>query len=378
MRPRSSEARLRARSSLICVLSTVTLASCGDAEKPRDDRVPVRTVVVGSSTGETTRETDTPGYAGTIASSFESDVAFRVPGRIVARAAGLGDRVGAGSVLATLDAEPFRIAARSADASVAAVRAELTQTEGEFSRNAPLAAERIVAPAQLDRLRAQRDSARARLADAQARAAAARDDLGYATLRSPTSGVVTQVSVEIGQYLALGQVAFRVARPNALDALVDVPESVIASLRPGMPATITLASSKGPIPGRIREVSPAADPATRTYRVKIALAATQSARIGMTAKVNFRSAITAETGGAINGAAFMLPLTAITQAGQRPAVWVVRANGALELRPVTLGAYAENSVAVSAGIRQGERIVSAGVHRLDARQRVKLWDGRLP
>ena len=377
MRPRSTNSRSRTRSSLICLLLTVTVASCGDAEKPRDERVPVRTVVVGNA-GVTTQVSNTPTYAGTIASSFESDVAFRVPGRIVARAAGLGDRVGAGSPLATLDPEPFRIAARSADASVAAVRAELTQTEDEFARNAPLSAERIVAPAQFDRLRAQRDSTRARLLDAQARAAAARDDLSYATLRAPTSGVITQVSAEVGQYLAPGQVAFRVSRPDVLDAVVDVPESVITSLTPGMPATIALGSSNEPIAGRVREVSPAADSATRTYRVKIALASTGAARIGMTAKVNFTFAIPAGSGEAANRSAFSLPLTAITQAGPRPAVWVVKSSGALELRPVILGEYAENSVTVSAGVRQGERIVSAGVHRLDARQRVKPWDGRLP
>jgi len=377
LRPRSTNSRSRTRSSLICLLLTVTVASCGDAEKPRDERVPVRTVVVGNA-GVTTQVSNTPTYAGTIASSFESDVAFRVPGRIVARAAGLGDRVGAGSPLATLDPEPFRIAARSADASVAAVRAELTQTEDEFARNAPLSAERIVAPAQFDRLRAQRDSTRARLLDAQARAAAARDDLSYATLRAPTSGVITQVSAEVGQYLAPGQVAFRVSRPDVLDAVVDVPESVITSLTPGMPATIALGSSNEPIAGRVREVSPAADSATRTYRVKIALASTGAARIGMTAKVNFTFAIPAGSGEAANRSAFSLPLTAITQAGPRPAVWVVKSSGALELRPVILGEYAENSVTVSAGVRQGERIVTAGVHRLDARQRVKLWDGRLP
>ena len=335
-------------------------------------------MIVGAKAGVDARSSDIPEYAGSIASGFESDVAFRVPGRIVTRRAGLGDRVGVGSALATLDPEPFRIAARSAEASVASARAELTQTESEFARNAPLAAERIVAPAPVDRLRAQRDSARARLLDVQARAAAARDDLGYATLRSPTNGVVTQVSAEVGQYFAPAQVAFRVARPDALDALVDVPESIVASLRPGMPATITMSSSQGPIAGRVREVSPAADPATRTYRVKVSLAATGAARIGMTAKVGFPTATASATSGATGGASFTLPLTAITQAGKRPAVWVVKANGTLELRPVTLGAYTDTGVAAIAGLRRGERIVSAGVHRLDGRQRVKLWDGRLP
>ncbi len=378
MRPWSTIAHSNAPKIVLCLLSTIALASCGEADKPRDDRVPVRTVVVGAGAGASGSSSATPEYAGSIASSFDSDVAFRVPGRIVTRRAGLGDRVIVGSALATLDPEPFRIAARSAEASVAAARAELIQAEGEFARNAPLAAERIVAPAQIDRLRAQRDSTRARLLDVQARAAAARDDLGYATLRSPTAGVITQVNAEVGQYLAPGQVAFRVARPDALDAIVDVPESIIASLRPGMPATITISSSQSPVSGKLREVSPAADPATRTYRVKVSLAATGDARIGMTAKVSFPAAPISATRVATTKTSFTLPLTAITQEGKRPAVWVVKPNGALELRPITLGAYTDAGVAVSAGVRRGERIVSAGAHRLDPRQRVKLWDGRLP
>ena len=209
------------------------------------------------------------------------------------------------------------------------------------------------------------------------RTAAARDDLGYATLRAPTTGVVTQVSAEVGQYLTPGQIAFRIARPDALDAVVDVPESVIAALRPGLPATIAMGSSQVPISGRIREVSPAADPATRTFRVKVALSNAGRARIGMTARVAFPTASTAN-GGPANNVAISIPMTAITQAGRRPAVWVVKPNGALELRPVILGNYGESSVAVTAGVHRGERIVSAGAHRLDAKQRVKPWDGRLP
>lgn len=378
VRPWATIAHSKAPKIVLCLLSMIALASCGEAEKPRDDRVPVRTVVVGSTAGATALSGATPEYAGSIASSFDSDVAFRVAGRIVTRRAGLGDRVSVGSALATLDPEPFRIAARSAEASVAAARAELIQAEGEYARNAPLAAERIVAPAQVDRLRAQRDSARARLLDVQARAAAARDDLGYATLRSPTAGVVTQVNAEVGQYLTPGQAAFRVARPDALDAIVDVPESIIASLRPGMPATITISSSQAPVSGKLREVSPAADPATRTYRVKVSLATTGNARIGMTAKVSFPATTGTAMSGTVAGASFTLPLTAITQSGKRPAVWVVKGSGALELRPVTLGTYADNGVTVRAGVRRGERVVSAGVHRLDEGQRVKLWDGRLP
>lgn len=374
MRTRSSARATRYAPIALWFGSALLLAACSGKEPPIDNRIAVKTFVVGSVSGSRAPTEQPAQYTGSIASSFESDIAFRVPGRMVARRVNLGDRVGEGSPLAVLDPAPFRLAARSAQASVEAARAELTQAESELDRNTPLGQESIVAPAQIERLRAQRDSARARLRDAEARDAAARDDIGYATLRSPTSGVVTQVSAEVGQYLTPGQTAFRVARPDALDAIVDVPESIVSSLRIGMPAAISVSSSQGTIAGRIREISPAADPATRTYRIKVALNTIGSVRIGMTARVRFPSAVTSSSG----GAAFIIPLTAVAQAGKLPAVWIVKSNGALELRRVRLGSYIGNGVTVSTGLRSGERIVSAGVHRLDARQRVKLWDGRLP
>lgn len=151
----------RACISSSLLLAALSLSACSSDEPKRDDRVPVRTIVVGNAGGQTSVANELPRYAGSIASSFESEVAFRVPGRVATRRANLGEFVQAGAALATLDPSPFAIAARSTDAAVAAARAEVAQAEAEFARNAPLAADRIVAPAQLDRLRAQRDAARA-------------------------------------------------------------------------------------------------------------------------------------------------------------------------------------------------------------------------
>lgn len=374
MRTRSSAPHIRYAPITLWFGSALLLAACSADDPTVDNRIAVKTFVVGSVPSSQGGSGQARQYAGSIASSFESDVAFRVGGRMVARRVNLGDRVGTGSPLAVLDPAPFRLAARSAQASVEAVRAELAQAESELARNAPLGQEHIVAPAQIGRLRAQRDSARARLRDMEAREAAARDDIGYATLQSPASGVVTQVSAEVGEYFTAGQAAFRVARPDALDAIVDVPESIVSSLRTGMPAAISVSSSQGTVPGRIREISPAADPATRTYRIKVALNTIGPARIGMTARVSFPSSAMSSSG----EPALVIPLTAVAQAGKLPAVWIVKSNGTLELRRVGLGSYTNNGVIVSAGLRSGERIVSAGVHRLDAQQRVKLWDGRLP
>jgi len=359
----------------LLIAALMLSSGCSGDGQPEDTRVMVRSIVVEpveSGSSETSAA-----YAGVITSSFESDLAFRVPGRIVSRRVAVGDAVSRGSALATLDPAPFQTASRSAEAAVAAARAELTQAENDVARNASLAADRIVAAADMARYETQRDAAAARLKDAQARAAGARDDLSYAALRSPIDGVVTSVTAEVGQYLAPGQVAFRVARPGTLDAVVDVPESAIAGLRPGQAARVQLASGDGqPLAGTIREIAPAADPASRTYRVKVALSSPASARIGMTARVSFTSQPSTSTDQQIF---FRVPRAAIIQDDKRrPAVWVIADKGKIALRPVALGQMAGTDVTITSGLRRGERIVTAGVHRLDAGQVVRLWDGRLP
>lgn len=358
-----------------CALALATLGGCSGEPAKVDRRVPVRMITVGAPSYAAGSATP-PTYAGAIASSFESDIAFRVPGRVVARPAGLGSSVDRGAVLAALDPAPFRLAQQAAAAQVTAAAADAAQARSDVQRNAPLATDRIVPPAQLDRLRTQADTARARLAEARSRAAAARDDLGYATLRSPTSGVVTQVNVEVGQFLSAGQVAFRVARPGSLDAVVDVPEGVVAALRPGVPASVEVAGQAS-LPGRIREVAPAADPATRTYRVKVALDRPGPARIGMTARVRFSAAAAPAGPATTSGTAARLPLSALFAFRGRPSVWVARADGSLEARPIHVTGYDRDAMAVE-GVRSGDRVVTAGVHRLDPSLKVKPWDGRLP
>lgn len=361
-----------------CVLAAVVLLSsgCSGDGQPEDTRVMVRSMVLQPAAGAAIGSG--PTYAGTISSSFESQIAFRVPGRVIARNVDVGDSVGDGAVLARLDPAPFNINARSADAAVAAARAELAQAEGDVARNAPLAADKIVAAADMSRLLTQRDAAAARLRDAQARSTGARDEVSYASLRAPAGGVVTAVSAEVGQYVAPGQAAFTIAKPGSLDAVVDVPESIVASLRTGGSASIVLASSNAaPITGRIREIAPAADPATRTYRVKISVGASEQARLGMTARVTFN--VTQSEGTVAPTASFVVPRAAIANAArQLPAVWVIGDKGQIALRPVTLGSYAGTNVTILGGVRQGERIVTAGVHRLDAGQSVRLWSGKMP
>ncbi len=348
------------------------MSGCGREAEADVAAIPVRVMTVGAPDAAILAQD--PTYSGVVMARTEAAVAFQVAGRMTDRRVEVGDGVVAGTVLATLDPTPYRLAADAARSSAAAAAAVRDQASGDVERNAPLAADRIVPAAQFDRLKTARDTAQARAGEAQSRLRAAQNDLGYTALRAPSSGVITEIQAEVGQYFAPGQVAFRIARPGSLEAVVDVPESVVASLRAGMPASVALLANDGAsLSARVREIAPSADPATRTYRVRVTLDDPRQARMGMTARVRFDGL---STEGGVAG--LQVPMSALFNQKDRPAVWVIKPDGtSLELRPVTVTAFAANGATVSAGLRRGDRIVTAGVHRIDAGQRVRIWDGRL-
>lgn len=376
----TSQSPVRYRSAVSALMLGVficpVLSGCGEKAEAETPQIAVRVMTVGADAAANPNQA--PSYSGVVMPRIESAVAFRVAGRMTDRKVNVGDSVRGDQVLATLDPAPFKLAIDAASSVVTAATAERSLAAGEVARNKPLADRGIVAAAQFDRLKNARDTTEARLSEAQSRLSVAQDDLGYAALKAPTSGVVTEVSAEVGQYLAPGQVAFRVARPDTLEAVVDVPEAVVASLKADTPAIVELLANSGkPLAAHVREIAPAADAATRTYRVRVVLQDAQQARIGMTARVRFAATVGGDNQRTVMS--FRLPMQAIFNQDKQTAVWVVSPDGgSIALRPVTVAAFDSNGATITSGLSQGERIVTAGVHRLDAQQRVRIWNGDLP
>jgi multidrug efflux system membrane fusion protein len=193
-------------------------------------------------------------------------------------------------------------------------------------------------------------------------------------VRADTAGVVTATLAEPGQVVSAGQPVVRIARLEALDAVVSVSESQIAAVREASSARVSLWSAPDRLyEARIRDIAAAADPAARTYLVKLELMRPDAAlRIGMTANV----ALVGDPAQRRNGV--VVPLSALAQRGTAPAVWVVGANNALELRPVQVRQYREDAVVLDGGVAAGEIVVAAGVHKLRAGQVVQpLPEGTL-
>lgn len=349
----------------VCALPILlTLGGCdkpsGAAAMPEPR--PVRVATVRLEAAETTAR-----WPATLRPRVEADLAFRVGGKVISRLVNVGDRVDAGTPLARLDTTDLELAVKAARAQLASARADADNARGEFERYSKLRSDGWSTPQVLDQRRTAAEKATAAVRQIESDLDSKTNALNYTTLLADGPGVVTSTSIEPGQVVAAGQSALRVARLGEIEAVANVPENAVRDLR-DRSLTVELWAMPGrEVAGSLREVSPSADAATRTFQAKITLAAPpDGALIGMTATVVARS----RAGGAIA----RLPIAALTQSGTDPAVWVVDADrGSLELRPVRVAAFAGNEVVLSDGVRDGERVVSAGVHKLDAGQKVRVW-----
>jgi multidrug efflux system membrane fusion protein len=211
------------------------------------------------------------------------------------------------------------------------------------------------------------NTTKAKLEQARAQALVAANQSSYTTLAAEADGVITAVSLEPGQVVSPGQTVLRFARPDEKEVVISVPESRLGELRDAKTIVVAvLAAPDKPAAGRIREIAPNADAATRTFAVRVSVLDPDPAiRLGMTANVALGESRPEEV--------IRLPLSALTQANARPAVWVVDPQSSrVNLRPVEVGAYREDGVTVTAGLKPGEVVVTAGVHKLLAGETVRV------
>lgn len=350
------------RTILLAPALLLLLAGCGNGEPPPDPVRPAltQTVVPGAAA---TRAV----YSGEVRARHETDLAFRVGGKLVARLVDPGARVKRGQPLARLDPEDARLAAAGAQAQLAAAQSDLALAKAERDRHAELLAKGFISQSAFDAKRNAHEAAAARAEQARAQAELSGNQAAYTTLVADADGVVLSVAAEPGQVVAAGQPVLRLAREGEKEVVVNVPESQVARFAPGQAAAISLwADPSVAFPGKVREIAGGADPVTRTYTVRIAApAAPAAAQLGMTANVVFAPGTDPNL--------VVLPLAAVTRTGGEATVWVVdRASGAVARRAVTIGQYREDGVAITAGLHAGDVVVVAGVHKLRPGQVVRI------
>lgn len=362
-------AALRVGRLLSCALTlTAILAACQPSDEIQPVPEPVRPVRV--LTVEKLPGGETVTLTGNIQAQDDVALAFRVGGQLIERTVNVGDRVRAGQVIARLDAVNERHAVDAARANLAGAMARLVEARNTVARYQPMLARGFVARAQFDRAVEARDAAQAQVDAAQAQVNTAENQLGFTTLVADGPGTVTARGAEPGEVVAAGAMIVRLARQSGRDAVFDVPARVIEAA--SAEDTVSVALSSDPrvtTTGRVREVSPQADPVTRTFKVRVGLATPPDAmRLGSTVTG------TIQLGGT---AGIKIPTSALTATGGAPAVWTLDPEShTVALRNVDVVRYELDRVLVSQGLEPGELVVTAGVQTLCPGQQVRLLGER--
>ncbi len=357
--------RLRAWLLAGALAAGLAVAGCGKKVEKAPDVRPVRLAQLQPATGKTAFE-----FSGDVRPRVESRLGFRVGGKIAARLVDVGANVKKGQPLARLDATDLSLAEAGSRAQYDAAKTDRDLAASDLKRYNELFAKGFISAAERHRRQATYDAAESRVQQAAAGLRNQSNQTGYAVLTADADGVVTAVDAEVGQVVTPGQPVIRVAQTAEKEIAIGLPEDQVDMLR-GIPdVTIhTWADPGRTLPGRVREISGAADPVTRTYATRVTVPNPPAdLKIGMTAVVRFMR--TGET------PAIRVPLTALLQEQGRNQVWIYEkdASGAAgTVRPVsvTLGEPVGNEVEVRGGLSPGQTIVTAGVHLLKAGQTVR-------
>ncbi len=349
-------------------VAVLLLAGCGrDAPPPPPDVRPVRAEQVGMHASNSSTR-----YAGEVRARYETALAFRVGGRVSTRQVEVGGTVKAGQVLATLDPQDYALAVRAARAQLAAAEAEARLAQQDLQRFTELRAQNFIAQAELDRRRATAEAAQARARQLRAEVARQGNQQAYTRLTAPHAGVVTAIDFEAGQVVAAGQPLARLARTGELEVRIDVPENALDGLRAAKDLTIRLWSLPDrPYAGTLRELSPMADAASRTYSARVTFTRPDAdVKLGMTATVEARQK---------SASSLSVAQSALFRVNGRPQVWVVdRQSKKVAARSVQIGALAGERATIVSGLAAGEWVVTAGVHKLAPGQTVRLTTARQP
>jgi RND family efflux transporter MFP subunit len=348
---------------LIAAAVPLLLSACSKPAEKTEDIRPVRTMVLSASSADVNAE-----FSGEVRPRIESRLGFRVGGKITARKVDVGAPVRRGDVLMQLDPQDLKLSQAQALANLRASETSRDLARSEMKRYQELRSKNFVSQAVIDSKVSAYKASQAAVDAAQAGYRGQSNQAGYATLVSDVEGVVTAVDAEVGQVVAAGVPVVRVARLDEKEIVIGIPEDKVDSLRKVADVTVRLWADPGTvIPGKIREVSPVADPSTRTYPVRVAIPAEQPrVKLGMTALVQFSSTTATPR--------IRVPLSALYQEKGVTSVWLVE-QGAVRMVPVQIGGVAGNDILLLSGVRAGQTVVTAGANLLKNGQKVKLLGG---
>jgi RND family efflux transporter MFP subunit len=350
---------------VICALP-VALLACSDktAPDPRTEAPLVRVALVQAPSAAPRS------FTGTVAARVQSDLGFRVSGKVQERLVDAGQTVKRGQLLMRIDPVDLKLAAHALQEAVAAAQARAQQTAEDETRYRDLRGTGAISASTYAQIKAAADTAKAQLNAAQTQAELARNASRYAELVADADGVVLETLAEPGQVVATGQVVVRVARAGRREALVQLPETLRPALGSMGLATLFGQESKGEaVPAKLRQLSDAADRLTRTFEARYALEGELAhAHLGSTVTVQIADGLSSTPNGV------EVPIASLFDAGKGPGVWVItgREPTKVSWRPVAVQTLSDGGARVAGPLQQGDRIVALGAHLLREGELVRV------
>jgi RND family efflux transporter MFP subunit len=350
--------------SLVGLLSFV-LAACNDATSSSPDPrmqpplVRIETVAISAQSERS--------FTGIVAARVQSDLGFRVPGKILERLVDAGQAVKRGQALMRIDPTDLRLAMRAHEEAVSAAKARAQQAADDEARYRRLVSANFVSASAYDKVKAAAESARAELNAAEAQADVARNETGYAVLLADADGVVVETLAEPGQVVNAGQVVVRVAHAGRREAIIELPET----LRPAIGSTgrATLYGNGLTGSAKLRQLSDAANRQTRTFEARYVLE-------GALAEAPLGSTISVQISTGRSAPALQVPLGAIFDPSRGPGVWLVEGETPrVTWRAVRIAGLSSEAASVVGNIKAGDRVVALGAHLLHEGEHVRLMEG---
>ncbi len=352
----------RAATLFVAITLVLSVAACSKPAPQADPVRAVKVMKVGTSGVQAVHE-----YAGEVRARVESRLGFRVAGKIVKRQAEVGQRVKVGQILAQIDPQDYKLAFEAGSALVAAAATNRDLAAADYKRFAALKDQNFISGAELERRETTLKAAQAQLEQAQAQLKSQSNQTGYANLVADVAGIVTAVEAEPGQVVAAGTPVVRIAQDGARDVVFNVPEDRLRDTLVGTAVTVKQWAQEGQSQGRVREVAASADPATRTFPIKVAVDAKEAPALGSTVYVYPAS-------GFAGVQVIKLPTSALFQSGKASHVWVLDTQSmTVKSTPVQVATADGNEAVIESGLQTGMQVVTAGVHVLAAGQKVTIY-----
>ncbi len=345
---------------LIAVLLTAGISGCKTKEQEDPRTLPdlVRVATVREA------QQGDRAFTGVVTARVQSDLGFRVPGKVTQRFVDIGQTVRAGQPLMRIDVTDYAHVITTQTQNVEAAKAKAAQAAADEARYRGLVSTGAVSASAYDQVKAAADAAKAQLAAVEAQAQVAKDEGDYSILAADADGTVIETLAEPGHVVTAGQTVIKLAHAGPREAAVNLPETVRPAL--GSIARATLYGENGSVQARLRQLSDAADPATRTFEARYVLGGTAAnAPLGATVTIEL-----AEPG---RTSSLKVPMGAITDRGKGPGVWVLNEKSStVSFHPVKVLHMGEEDVTVSEGVKPGDQIVALGAHLLSDGQQVRV------